>query len=169
MSIKSVNALSHYTDWTIAHVHAGASGMERVHDIRDDVLVVAQNFSNQALESQKLATWHFWLGTLGILAYIIPIYVAGLTQGLMWRAFTPEGNLAYPDFVETVNATIPMWWTRVGGGSVLYVAGIVSDGGQLCHDVAATRPAKYEVPVIEAAPLTTRRIPILIHRCRNLV
>ena len=67
------------------------------------------------LWSTKLATWHFWVGTLGILLYIIPIYVAGLTQGLMWRAFTPEGNLAYPDFVETVNAIVPMWWARVGG------------------------------------------------------
>ncbi|MFT7632635.1 MAG: cytochrome c oxidase cbb3-type subunit I/II, partial [Mariniblastus sp.] len=104
------------------------------------------------LWSTKLATWHFWLGTMGILLYIIPIYVAGLTQGLMWRAFTPEGNLANPDFVETVNAIFPMWWARVGGG-VLYVAGVVL----LAINYFMTwrsRPGTYEVPIIEAAPLT---------------
>ena len=104
------------------------------------------------LWSTKLATWHFWLGTLGILFYIIPIYVAGLTQGLMWRAMTDTGYLQYPDFVETVNAVWPLWWARVGGG-VLYVAGI----GCLAVNywmTWQTRPAQYQVPVIQAAPLT---------------
>ncbi|MCP4773217.1 MAG: cytochrome-c oxidase, cbb3-type subunit I [Planctomycetaceae bacterium] len=151
LSIKSVNALSHYTDWTIAHVHAGALGWNGFMTFGMLYWLLPRIFQTK-LYSIKLATWHFWLGTLGILLYIIPIYVAGLTQGLMWRAFTPEGNLAYPDFVETVNAIIPMWWARVGGGS-LYITGMVL----MAINYVMTwrsRPQVYDVPVIQAAPLS---------------
>jgi cytochrome c oxidase cbb3-type subunit I/II len=150
LSIKSVNALSHYTDWTIAHVHAGALGWNGFMTFGMLYWLLPRIFQTK-LWSNSLATWHFWLGTLGILLYIIPIYVAGLTQGLMWRAFTPEGNLAYPDFVETVNAIIPMWWARVGGG-LLYVSGMIL----MAYNYFMTwrsRPDKYHVPVIQAAPL----------------
>lgn len=150
LSIKSVNALSHYTDWTIAHVHAGALGWNGFMTFGMLYWLLPRIFQTK-LYSVKLATWHFWLGTLGILLYIIPIYVAGLTQGLMWRAFTAEGQLAYPDFVETVNTIIPMWWTRVGGGA-LYILGIVL----MAYNYFMTwraRPRTYEVPVIQAAPL----------------
>jgi len=151
LSVKSVNALSHYTDWTIAHVHAGALGWNGFMTFGMLYWLLPRIFQTK-LWSTKLATWHFWLGTLGILLYIIPIYVAGLTQGLMWRAFTPEGNLAYPDFVETVNAIIPMWWTRVGGG-MLYVAGIVLMAVNY-YKTWESRPPTYVVPVIQAAPLS---------------
>jgi cytochrome c oxidase cbb3-type subunit I/II len=151
LSIKSVNSLSHYTDWTIAHVHAGALGWNGFMIFGMLYWLLPRIFQTK-LWSSKLATWHFWVGTLGILLYIIPIYVAGLTQGMMWRAFTPEGNLAYPDFVETVNAIVPMWWTRVGGGA-LYIVGV----GLMAVNYVMTwrsRPAQYEVPVIQAAPLS---------------
>ncbi len=151
LSVKTVNALSHYTDWTIAHVHAGALGWNGFMTFGMLYWMLPRIFQTK-LWSTKLATWHFWVGTLGILLYIVPIYVAGLTQGLMWRAFTPEGNLAYPDFVETVNAVIPMWWTRVGGG-LLYVVGIVL----MAINYVMTwrsRPSQYDVPVIQAAPLS---------------
>ena len=151
LSIKSVNALTHYTDWTIAHVHAGALGWNGFMTFGMLYWLLPRIFQTQ-LWSTRLATWHFWLGTLGILLYIVPIYIAGLTQGLMWRAFTPEGNLAYPDFVETVNATVPMWWARVGGG-VLYVVGIVL----MAYNYLKTwqsRPETYETPVVSAAPLS---------------
>lgn len=151
LSIKSVNALSHYTDWTIAHVHAGALGWNGFMTFGMLYWLLPRIFQTK-LWSTKLATWHFWIGTLGILLYIIPIYVAGLTQGLMWRAFDAQGNLAYPDFVETVNAIIPMWWTRVGGGA-LYISGI----GLLAVNYLMTwlsRPPTYEVPVHHAAPLS---------------
>ncbi len=151
LSVKSVNALSHYTDWTIAHVHAGALGWNGFMTFGMLYWLLPRIFQTK-LWSTKLATWHFWVGTLGILLYIIPIYVAGLTQGLMWRAFTPEGNLAYPDFVETVQQIVPMWWTRVGGG-VLYVAGIVLMGINY-YMTWKSRPSVYEVPVIQAAPLS---------------
>lgn len=152
LAVKSVNALSHYTDWTIAHVHAGALGWNGFMTFGMLYWLLPRIFQTK-LWSIKLATWHFWLGTLGILLYIIPIYVAGLTQGLMWRAFTPEGNLAYPDFVETVNTIIPMWWTRVGGGA-LYIAGIVLMAFNY-FKTWTTRPDTYEVPVIQAAPLSS--------------
>lgn len=151
LSIKSVNALSHYTDWTIAHVHAGALGWNGFMIFGMLYWMLPRIFQTK-LWSESLATWHFWIGTLGILLYIVPIYVAGLTQGLMWRAFTPEGSLAYPDFVETVRAVIPMWWTRVGGG-VLYVIGIVLMAINY-YMTWRSRPKTYIVPVIQAAPLS---------------
>ena len=151
LSIKSVNALSHYTDWTIAHVHAGALGWNGFMTFGMLYWLLPRIFQTQ-LYSKKLATWHFWLGTLGILLYIIPIYVAGLTQGLMWRAFDQAGNLAYPDFVETVNAIIPMWWTRVGGGT-LYIAGIVLMAWNY-YKTWSSRPAEYKETVMRAAPLS---------------
>lgn len=153
LSIKSVNALSHYTDWTIAHVHAGALGWNGFMAFGMLYWLLPRIFQTK-LYSTKLATWHFWIGTLGILLYIVPIYVAGLTQGLMWRAFDAQGNLAYSDFVETVNAIIPMWWTRVGGGA-LYVAGI----GLMAYNYLMTwlsRPPIYKEPVIQAAPLAAQ-------------
>ncbi len=151
LSIKSVNALSHYTDWTIAHVHAGALGWNGFMTFGMLYWLLPRIFQTK-LWSTKLATWHFWIGTLGILLYIIPIYVAGLTQGLMWRAFDAQGNLAYPDFVETVNAIIPMWWTRVGGGA-LYIAGICMMAVNYLM-TWLSRPATYEVPVHHAAALS---------------
>lgn len=151
LSVKSVNALSHYTDWTIAHVHAGALGWNGFMTFGMMYWLLPRIFQTK-LYSTRLASWHFWVGTLGILLYIIPIYVAGLTQGLMWRAFTPEGYLAYPDFVETVNAIVPMWWTRVGGGA-LYVFGMVLMAINY-YMTWRTRPDVYEEPVIQAAPLS---------------
>jgi cytochrome c oxidase cbb3-type subunit I/II len=151
LSIKSVNALSHYTDWTIAHVHSGALGWNGFMTFGMLYWLLPRIFQTK-LWSTKLATWHFWIGTLGILLYIIPIYVAGLTQGLMWRAFDLNGNLAYPDFVETVNAIIPMWWTRVAGGA-LYIAGVVLMAVNYFM-TWKSRPSRYEVPVLKAAPLS---------------
>ncbi len=166
LSVKSVNMLSHYTDWTIAHVHAGALGWNGFMTFGMLYWLLPRIFQTK-LWSTKLATWHFWLGTLGILLYIIPIYVAGLTQGLMWRAFTDEGNLAYPDFVETVNAIIPMWWTRVGGGA-LYIAGILLMAVNY-FKTWQSRPGTYDVPVIEAAPLSRDYVdpPVPQSRLKN--
>jgi cytochrome c oxidase cbb3-type subunit I/II len=151
LSIKSVNALSHYTDWTIAHVHSGALGWNGFMAFGMLYWMLPRLFQTK-LYSTALATWHFWLGTLGILLYIVPIYVAGVTQGLMWRAFTADGSLAYLTFVETVNAIVPLWWARVGGGA-LYIAGMVL----MAYNYWMTwrsRPQTYEVPIIQAAPLT---------------
>lgn len=151
LSIKSVNALSHYTDWTIAHVHAGALGWNGFMIFGMLYWLLPRIFQTK-LWSLKLATWHFWLGTIGILLYIIPIYVAGLTQGLMWRAFDAEGSLMYPDFVETVKAIIPMWWLRVMGGA-LYVTGLILMAINY-YQTWRSRPAEYKVTVHSAPRLT---------------
>ena len=151
LSIKSVNALSHYTDWTIAHVHAGALGWNGFLAFGMMYFLLPRLFQAK-LFSAKLANLHFWLATVGILLYVIPIYVAGITQGLMWRAMTDTGQLAYPDFVETVIAIKPMWMLRILGGGC-YMAGALIGGVNL-YKTWAARPKTYDVPVIQAAPLS---------------
>jgi cytochrome c oxidase cbb3-type subunit I/II len=153
LSVKSVNALSHYTDWTIAHVHAGALGW--VGFMMFGMLYwLFPRLFQAPLWSRKAAEIHFWIATIGILLYIVAIYAAGLTQGLMWRAFTDTGQLAYPDFIETTMKLIPMYWVRVFGGT-LYLLGAI-----LClvngMMTWARRPKRYEVPVYEAPPLSAR-------------
>ena len=150
LSVKAVNALSHYTDWTIAHVHAGALGWVGFMIFGMLYWLMPRMFQ-APLYSPKLANTHFWIATIGILLYIVPIYVAGLTQGLMWLAIDSNGNLAYADFVETVLALMPMYWLRVLGG-VLYLAGGVLCGIN-CLKTMAARPAVYDEPVQEAPAL----------------
>ena len=123
LSIKAVNMLSHYTDWTIAHVHAGALGWVGFLVFGMIYWLLPRLYQTE-LWSSKLAEAHFWLGTIGILLYIVAIYAAGLTQGLMWLAFDEEGYLKYADFVETTLRLIPMYWVRVIGGTA-YLAGAV--------------------------------------------
>ena len=150
LSVKSINALSHYTDWTIAHVHSGALGWNGFMAFGMIYWMLPRLFQTK-LWSKKLAEWHFWLGTIGILLYIIPIYMAGITQGLMWRAMDELGRLQYPDFVETVQTIVPYWWARLLGGG-LYVAGVL----MLAVNAFMTwtgRPSKYEVPVYSAPRL----------------
>ena len=121
LSIKSVNAISHYTDWTIGHVHIGTLGWNGFLTFGILYWMLPRLF-NTKLYSQKLANAHFWIGTLGILFYAIPLYWAGWTQSLMWKQFTPDGFLQYGNFLETVTQIIPMYALRALGGT-LYVAG----------------------------------------------
>ncbi|MEM6468115.1 MAG: cytochrome-c oxidase, cbb3-type subunit I [Planctomycetota bacterium] len=151
LSIKSVNALSHYTDWTIAHVHSGALGWNGFMAFGMLYWLLPRIFQTK-IWSDKLVSLHFWTGTIGILFYIIPIYMAGLMQGLMWRAMDETGNLAYPEFIETIQSVVPLWWFRVLGGA-LFVAGVVMLGVNALM-TWMERPATYEVPVYTAAPLT---------------
>ena len=148
LSIKSVNALSHYTDWTIAHVHAGALGWNGFMTFGMIYWLMPRLFQTP-LWSKKLMDLHFWIATIGILLYIVAIYAAGLTQGLMWRAFDDTGRLAYPDFVETTLRLIPMYWVRVVGGT-LYLAGTALCGVNLLM-TWQRRPAVYEEPVLRGA------------------
>lgn len=151
LSIKSVNALSHYTDWTIAHVHAGALGWNGFMAFGMLYWMVPRLFQTEKLYSKKLAELHFWIGTIGILFYIVSIYAAGVTQGLMWRAFDETGRLAYPDFIETVVRILPMYWVRVLGGA-MYVVGILL-GGYNIFMTWTQRPEKYAEQIQEAAAL----------------
>jgi cytochrome c oxidase cbb3-type subunit I/II len=150
LSIKSVNALSHYTDWTIAHVHAGALGWVGFMVFGMVYWLLPRLFQTE-LWSKRLAELHFWIATVGILLYIVAIYAAGLTQGLMWRAFDETGRLAYPDFIETTVRLLPMYWVRVVGG-VLYIAGMVLCGVNALM-TWRNGPARYAEPVHEAPGL----------------
>ena len=150
LSIKIVNSLSHYTDWTIAHVHSGALGWNGMMTFGMIYWMLPRLFQTP-LWSVKLATWHFWVGTIGILLYIVPIYAAGLTQGLMWREMDATGRLVYPDFIETVQTIRPHWWVRVAGGG-LFITGML----MLAVNTLMTwmgRPATYANPTYTAARL----------------
>ncbi len=150
LSIKSVNALAHYTDWVIAHVHTGALGWNGFMAAGMAYWLAPRLFQTK-LHSIKLAEIHFWVATLGILLYVTAIYNAGLTQGLMWRAFDETGRLQFPDFVETVVRLLPMYWVRVAGGA-LYLTGMLI----FAYNIVMTwrsRPTTYTVPVIQAPRL----------------
>ena len=150
LSIKEVNALGHYTDWIIAHVHGGALGWVGFMTFGMLYWLMPRMFQ-APLWSKKLMNAHFWIATIGLLLYIVPIYVAGLTQGLMWRALDPKGGLRY-DFLQTVMVLMPMYWIRVVGGT-LYLVGGVFCGINLLKTWAA-RPAHYEETVHEAPALS---------------
>lgn len=123
LSLKNVNALSHYTDWTVAHVHVGALGWNGFLTFGMLYWLVPKMWGTK-LFSTKLANTHFWLGTMGILFYALPMYWAGFTQSLMWKEFTAEGFLAYPNFLETVTQLKPMYALRAFGGAI-YLTGVL--------------------------------------------
>lgn len=124
LSIKSVNAISHFTDWTIAHVHVGALGWNGFLTFGALYWLWPRMYRTE-LYSKQLANIHFWLGTLGILFYAIPMYWAGWTQALMWKEFTPEGTLAWGNFLDTVTQIIPMYMIRAIGGTLFFVGVII--------------------------------------------
>ena len=124
LSIKSVNAISHYTDWTIGHVHVGALGWNGFLTFGILYWIIPRLFGTK-LYSEKLANTHFWVGTLGILFYAIPLYWAGWTQSLMWKEFTPDGLLKYGNFLETVTQILPMYAMRAIGGTIYLVGNII--------------------------------------------
>jgi cytochrome c oxidase cbb3-type subunit I/II len=123
LAIKSVNSLSHYTDWTIAHVHTGALGWNGF--LTFSMLYwLFPRLYNTRLWSTRLANYHFWIALLGMMFYVVPMYVSGVTQGLMWKQFNRDGFLQYPNFLETVLQIVPMYRLRAIGGS-LYIVGVV--------------------------------------------
>ncbi|MBD2722336.1 cytochrome-c oxidase, cbb3-type subunit I [Hymenobacter armeniacus] len=122
LSLKNVNAIAHFTDWIVAHVHVGALGWNGFLTFAMLYWLWPRLYKTE-LYSKKLATTHFWLGTLGIVFYAIPMYWAGFTQGLMWKQFNAEGMLQYPNFLETVLQLVPMYYLR-GIGGLLYVSGV---------------------------------------------
>ncbi|ADR21605.1 bifunctional cbb3-type cytochrome C oxidase subunit I/II [Marivirga tractuosa] len=122
LSLKSVNAIAHYTDWIVAHVHIGALGWNGFLTFGMLYWMIPQMWKTK-LFSTKLANAHFWLGTLGIIFYALPMYVSAFTQWLMWKEFTPEGILQYPNFLSTTLQIIPMHMLRAFGG-LLYLSGV---------------------------------------------
>ncbi|MBI4819353.1 MAG: cytochrome-c oxidase, cbb3-type subunit I [Deltaproteobacteria bacterium] len=159
LSIKSVNALSHYTDWTIGHVHAGALGWNGMM-IFGMLYWLAPRIFQTELWSKKLAELHFWIGTVGILFYVIAMYTAGITQGLMWRAFDETGRLQYPDFIETVVQLAPFYWIRLLGGTMFVTGAIL--GGLNVFMTWKARPATYTEDTQEA-PALAGPAPTTVH------
>lgn len=148
LSLKNVNAIAHYTDWIVAHVHVGALAWNGFMTFAI-VYWLIPRMAKTELYSKALANFHFWIGTLGIILYCIPLYVAGFNQHLMWKDFNPDGTLKYGNFLETVTAIMPMYYMRAIGGS-LYIAGALVlvyniyktvKNGQKIEDELAEAPA----------------------------
>jgi cytochrome c oxidase cbb3-type subunit 1 len=123
MSIKTVNALSHYTDWTVGHVHSGALGWVGLVTMGTMYYLIPRLFGQKKMYSVKAIEAHFWIATVGIVIYIAAMWIAGVMQGLMWRAVNADGTLTYT-FVESVKATYPFYVVRFAGG-LLYLSGML--------------------------------------------
>lgn len=149
LSLKNVNAIAHFTDWIIAHVHVGALAWNGFLTF-GMIYWLIPRLVKKDLWSVKLANVHFWIGTLGIVMYCLPMYVAGFTQASMWKQFNPDGTLVYGNFLETVQEIIPMYWMRAIGGS-LYILGVFV----MLYNVIRTVRAGSKVTdeKAEAAPL----------------
>lgn len=124
LSLKNVNAIAHFSDWIIAHVHVGALAWNGFLTFGMIYWLVPKMFKT-SLYSKGLANFHFWIGTLGIILYALPMYVAGFTQALMWKEFNPDGSLVYGNFLETVSQIIPMYWMRAIGGTMFLVGMLI--------------------------------------------
>ena len=149
MSIKTVNALSHYTDWTIGHVHGGALGWVAFMTIGSLYYLIPRLFGENKMYSVRLIALHFWIATLGVVLYIAAMWIAGVTQGLMWRAVNPDGTLTY-SFVESVKATYPFYGIRLLGG-ILFLAGVLIMAYNVFKTVAGRAPVDAPIPQLVTA------------------
>jgi len=149
MSIKTVNALSHYTDWTVGHVHSGALGWVGFITMGSLYYLVPRMFGRTAMYSTRAIELHFWIATLGIVLYIAAMWIAGVMQGLMWRAVNPDGTLTYT-FVESVKATYPYYVVRFAGGT-LYLTGMVIMGYNTWMTLRGRKVPSVAIPVLKAA------------------
>ena len=150
LALKNVNALSHYTNWTVAHVHTGALGWNGFLTF-SMLYYLFPRLYNTKLWSTKLANYHFWIALLGMVFYVVPLNVAGVTEGLMWKQFNKDGFLQYPNFLEIVQSILPMYMLRAVGGT-LYISGVVL----MVFNLYKTAKSGQFVPEQEAqaAPLT---------------
>jgi cytochrome c oxidase cbb3-type subunit 1 len=149
MSIKTVNALSHYTDWTIGHVHSGALGWVGMISIGSIYYLLPRLFGQTQMASMRLVTLHFWVATIGIVLYIAAMWIAGVTQGLMWRAVNPDGTLTYT-FVESTKASMPFYYIRLLGGT-LYLTGMLLMLVNMIKTIAGHKAVDAPIPAISPA------------------
>ena len=149
LSLKNINAIAHFSDWIIAHVHVGALAWNGFLAFGMVYWMVPRLYKTE-LFSVKLANFHFWIGTLGIVLYALPMYVAGFTQALMWKDFNPDGTLVYGNFLETVQEIMPMYWMRAIGGT-LYLVGVFVMLYNIAVTIRGGQPVSDELA--EAAPL----------------
>jgi cytochrome c oxidase cbb3-type subunit 1 len=143
MSIKTVNALSHYTDWTIGHVHSGALGWVAMISIGAMYFLIPRLFGRE-IYKMRWVELHFWIATIGIVLYIASMWISGILQGLMWRAVNPDGTLTY-SFVESVAAMHPFYIVRFLGG-VFFLAGMLLMAYNLWKTIAGAQPVAHAIP-----------------------
>jgi cytochrome c oxidase cbb3-type subunit 1 len=148
MSIKTVNALSHYSDWGIGHVHSGALGWVGFITIGSIYYLIPRLWNRAEMYSIKLVEAHFWIATVGVVLYIVALWISGVTQGLMWRAVNPDGTLTYA-FVEVVKAVYPYLIVRTLGG-LLYLTGMLIMGYNVFRTISAGKPVDAKIPVLAA-------------------
>jgi cytochrome c oxidase cbb3-type subunit 1 len=148
MSIKTVNALSHYTDWTIGHVHSGALGWVGLVTIGAIYYLLPRLYGRTEMASMRLVTTHFWVATIGIVLYIAAMWIAGVMQGLMWRAVNDDGTLTYT-FIESVKSTYPFYVIRLLGG-LLYLGGMFLMAWNVFKTIAAGKAVEAPIPAAVA-------------------
>ncbi len=157
LSIKSVSSLAHYTDWIIGHVHEGALGWNGFMAAGMFYWMVPRLWGTE-LYSKKAADTHFWIGTIGILLYVVSMWVGGITQGLMWRAVDANGALQYPSFVETLIAMRPMYWARLLGGT-MYLVGFCLMAWNLYMTARSGKAVDGEGEAVELTPTDEDGVP----------
>ena len=144
MSIKTVNALSHYTDWTIGHVHSGALGWVAMVSIGSVYFLIPKLFGREQMYSVRLIDWHFWMSTIGVVLYIVAMWISGVMQGLMWRAVNDDGTLTY-SFVESLERMYPFYFVRFLGGA-LFLVGMLVMAYNVIKTVSGARPVDAPIP-----------------------
>jgi cytochrome c oxidase cbb3-type subunit 1 len=144
MSIKTVNALSHYTDWTIGHVHSGALGWVAMISVGSLYMLIPRLYGRREMWSMRLIDIHFWTTTIGIVLYTVSMWIAGVMQGLMWRATNPDGTLTYT-FVEALKATYPYYAIRLVGGLLVF-GGMLLMAYNVVKTVQQGRPTPVPLP-----------------------
>ena len=184
LSLKSVNAISHFSDWTIGHVHIGGLGWNGFMAFAILYYMIPKMWGT-TLYSKKLATNHFWIGTIGIIIYAVPLYWAGFEQSLMWKQFTNEGQLKF-DFMQTVTNIKPMYWARSIGGTLYLVGALMMvynlwktiAKGRFIANEAAEAPAlvketthkkEYWHRILERKPLTMLVVSLVLVAIGGLV
>ena len=148
MAIKTVNALSHYTDWTVGHVHSGALGWVGFISIGSLYYLIPRLFGQTQMYSKRLIEIHFWVATIGVVLYIASMWIAGVMQGLMWRAVNEDGTLTY-SFVESVKATFPYYVIRLTGGA-MYLSGMIIMAYNVAKTLMAAKPVNNAIPALSA-------------------
>ena len=146
MSIKTVNALSHYTDWTIGHVHSGALGWVGFITMGAIYYLIPRMAGKKQMHSVKAIELHFWIATIGIVLYIAAMWISGVMQGLMWRAINDDGSLTY-SFVESVKASFPYYVIRLGGG-LLYLSGMLIMAWNVAMTLRQPQPVNVQIPAV---------------------
>ncbi len=144
MAIKTVNALSHYTDWTIGHVHSGALGWVAMMTMGSLYVLIPRLYGKKDMYSIKLIDVHFWISTIGVVLYIASMWIAGVMQGLMWRAFNADGTLTYT-FIESLSATYPYYAIRLLGGT-MFLIGMCIMAYNVYKTIKGSQPVSIVVP-----------------------